>query len=124
MIRLRLAAGSTKVAADLFGQSFDDAFAARLREADEFYKSITPASLNEDQARVMRQALAGMLWGKQHYFFDADKWLAERSRLGSTVATAGVDGRGPARSSRSSPPPNSLQSSHSSGAPRRVPSRY
>src|SRR5207344_3608045 len=33
--------------------------------------------LTEDEARVMRQALAGMLWTKQYYYFDADKWLEE-----------------------------------------------
>ena len=60
-----------------FGPQFDEVFNARQREADEFYKSITPSTLNEDQARVMRQALAGMLWTKQHYFFDADRWLQE-----------------------------------------------
>ena len=47
------------------------------READEFYKSITPARVTEDEARVMRQALAGMLWSKQYFFFDVDKWLEE-----------------------------------------------
>ena len=25
----------------------------------------------------MRQALAGMLWSKQYYFFDVDQWLEE-----------------------------------------------
>ena len=60
-----------------FGPQFDEVFNARQREADEFYKSITPSTLSEDQARVMRQALAGMLWTKQHYFFDADRWLQE-----------------------------------------------
>src|SRR5262249_47203981 len=30
-----------------------------------------------DAANVMRQALAGMLWSKQYYYFDADAWLAE-----------------------------------------------
>jgi hypothetical protein len=52
-------------------------FDARLREADEFYRSITPARVSEDEASVMRQALAGMLWSKQHYFFDINKWLVE-----------------------------------------------
>ena len=73
------------MAAAVFGQSFDEMFAARLREADEFYQSITPASVAEDQARVMRQALAGMLWSKQYYFFDVDKWLEEH---GSTRCSA------------------------------------
>jgi hypothetical protein len=49
----------------------------RQREADEFYKSITPERISQDEALVMRQALAGMLWSKQFFFFDLDKWLDE-----------------------------------------------
>ena len=60
-----------------FGKPFDDVFADRLREADEFYKSVTPPSVSEDAANVMRQALAGMLWSKQFFFFDGDNWLDE-----------------------------------------------
>jgi hypothetical protein len=60
-----------------FGNRFDEILAARLHEADEFYISITPPSVDEDDARVMRQGLAGMLWTKQYYTFDADKWLKE-----------------------------------------------
>jgi len=60
-----------------FGKYFDEVFDARLREADEFYASITPQAISKDAAQVMRQALAGMLWGKQYYYFDADQWLEE-----------------------------------------------
>ncbi len=58
-------------------KQFDEVFADRLREADEFYKSVTPPSVSEDAANVMRQALAGMLWSKQFFFFDGDNWLDE-----------------------------------------------
>jgi hypothetical protein len=85
VIRLRL---STVAPADLarsngagpspFGSSFDEAMQARRREADEFYAAISPKSLSADQANVMRQALAGMLWSKQFYHYDVDKWLEER----------------------------------------------
>ena len=61
-----------------FGAAFDDALSARKNEADEFYASIIPPSLDADEANVMRQALAGMLWSKQFYFYDVDKWLEER----------------------------------------------
>ena len=60
-----------------FGDAFEQDFAARKAEADAFYISITPAELKADQASVMRQALAGMMWTKQYYFFDLDRWLAE-----------------------------------------------
>jgi hypothetical protein len=47
------------------------------READAFYQAITPTRIGEDEARVMRQALAGMLWSKQYFFYDTDIWLEE-----------------------------------------------
>jgi hypothetical protein len=50
---------------------------ARRAEADEFYQAITPERISKDEARVMRQALAGMLWSKQYFGFDVDKWLQE-----------------------------------------------
>lgn len=61
-----------------FGSRFADAFGQRHKEADEFYQTVIPAALNADQANVMRQALAGMLWSKQFYLYDVDKWLEER----------------------------------------------
>jgi hypothetical protein len=83
-VRLRLTgqastAQTTKTARDAFpfGEAFDETLASRLKEADDFYASITPSSASEDQARVMRQALAGMLWSKQYYYFNLDDWLSE-----------------------------------------------
>ena len=61
-----------------FGRAFDDVFDLRRREADEFYQTVVPASLDADAAAVMRQALAGMLWSKQLYYYDVDQWLSER----------------------------------------------
>jgi Mannosylglycerate hydrolase MGH1-like glycoside hydrolase domain len=71
---------------DPFGQHFDEVVSARLREADEFYASITPPAISQDAARVMRQALAGMLWSKQYYYWDGDKWLQEH---GANALAAG-----------------------------------
>jgi hypothetical protein len=61
-----------------FGTGFEAHMQARREEADAFYASITPPFLTADQALVMRQALAGMMWTKQFYFYDVDKWLDER----------------------------------------------
>src|SRR6516162_6442401 len=61
-----------------FGRAFDDTMAARRKEADDFYASVIPSNLDDDAAKVMRQALAGMLWSKQFYFYDVDRWLEER----------------------------------------------
>src|SRR5262249_57608900 len=77
VIRLRL---GNAISRDPFGNEFDQIMEARRREANEFYRAVTPAHLGEDATRVMRQALAGMLWGKQHFFCDVDKWLQEPPR--------------------------------------------
>ena len=73
VIRLRLAKNSVS---DAFSE-FDAGFTRRIADADEFYDRITPESLGEDQRRVHRQALAGMLWSKQFFFFDLEVWLSE-----------------------------------------------
>jgi hypothetical protein len=73
VVRLRL---GSKLATDAFA-TFDQVFDTRLADANEFYERITPKQLNEDERRVHRQALAGMLWSKQYYYFDLDRWLVE-----------------------------------------------
>ncbi len=79
VIRLRLANSSPDRQDKPFGKRFDEVFADRLREADEFYQTVTPTSVSADAANVMRQALAGMLWSKQFFFFDGDNWLDEHN---------------------------------------------
>ncbi len=61
-----------------FGKHFDEVLQARRKEADEFYASVIPPSLEADAANVMRQSLAGMLWTKQYFYFDVNRWLEER----------------------------------------------
>ncbi len=75
-IRLRLSDLAPAPMGDPF-KNFDEIMQTRQGEADEFYKSITPARVSEDEALVMRQALAGMLWSKQYFFLDVDLWLKE-----------------------------------------------
>ncbi len=74
VVQLRLTQGTTGGA---FGAAFDEVVRQRLGDADEFFDRIAPNSLDEDQRRVHRQALAGMLWTKQYYYFDLDRWLKE-----------------------------------------------
>jgi hypothetical protein len=76
-IHLRLFKNSSGNTDKTFGTDFDKVFADRIREADEFYKAVTPPSVSKDAANVMRQAIAGMLWSKQYFFFDGDNWLDE-----------------------------------------------
>jgi hypothetical protein len=85
VVRLRLSdlapaalAQTNGEAASPFGSQFAEVLQARRQEADEFYAAIIPAALDADAANVMRQALAGMLWSKQFYHYDVDKWLEER----------------------------------------------
>ena len=74
-VRLRLSANPPADAFDTFDQIFD----SRLADANEFYGRITPKELSEDERRVHRQALAGMMWSKQYYYFDLDQWLSEHN---------------------------------------------
>jgi hypothetical protein len=60
-----------------FGPEFEKTLNARQKEADDFYRSVTPPSLAPDAANVLRQAMAGMMWSKQFFFFNANEWLTE-----------------------------------------------
>jgi hypothetical protein len=73
VLRLRLADGDVLSAP--FGEAFDAVFARRQREADDFYAGVIPRKLSDDARRVMRQALGGMLWSKQWYHYDVQRWL-------------------------------------------------
>ena len=86
VIRMRLCPGlleqpkSGSSAQDtFFTTDFGDTLRTREEEADQFYDSTMPGGLDADRRMVMRQALAGMLWGKQHYFFDLQFWLREHN---------------------------------------------
>src|SRR4029078_11372122 len=74
MLRLRLSNAKARNEA----AGFDAIVQARQQEADAFYASVIPRSLDDDAASVVRQALAGMLWTKHFYNYDVDRWLSER----------------------------------------------
>lgn len=89
-VRLRLApAGAQRSPA----QSFDTVFHDRITEADAFYRQLTPKGASEDEARVLRQALAGMLWSKQYYAFDLETWLAEHDLTPWSLPRPGIRNR-------------------------------
>jgi len=70
-VRARFRASGTD---DAFA-GFEAIFATRRTEADAFYAALQ-AKLDDPDARlVQRQALAGMLWSKQFYFYDVPRWL-------------------------------------------------
>jgi hypothetical protein len=83
--RLKIKGGETKTIycrlnTDLVDRPFAGnaikIFDLRKQEADDFYAAILPKDMNEDMARIQRQALAGILWSKQFYHFDVERWLS------------------------------------------------
>lgn len=70
-IKLRLSKDSLE---EPLGKGFDEVFAKRLKEADEFYSDLIK-SKNDDLKNIQRQAFAGMLWNKQFYHIDIPRWL-------------------------------------------------
>jgi hypothetical protein len=75
VVRLRLTDGAVSDDTNGIDADFDRIFAARQREADEFYATVIPEPLSPDAASVMRQALGGMLWSKQFYYYVVRDWL-------------------------------------------------
>jgi hypothetical protein len=73
-LRLRPVAPASRPS-DVLAGDFDRVIEARESEADEFYAELTPTTASADEALVMRQALAGMLWSKQLYYYDVARWL-------------------------------------------------
>ncbi len=53
----------------------DSVIALRRAEADAYYETIHPPQASEDERRIQRQALAGLLWTKQSYIFNVHQWL-------------------------------------------------
>ena len=76
-VRLRLwKSPDNKRHPDALTTGFDDLFAARQAEADEFYHDLAPESCPGDELAAMRAAFAGMIWSKQFYRYDVQRWLA------------------------------------------------
>ncbi|MEI9947070.1 MAG: glucosidase [Chitinophagaceae bacterium] len=66
---------SDKLTESPFVSGFKDIFITRKQEADEFYAAILPKGMDDDMAKIQRQAFAGLLWSKQYYHFDVERWL-------------------------------------------------
>lgn len=84
-VRLRLKSNPDKTFTP-FDNKYNEIFNARIKDADDFYSTVIPSSLGAEEANVFRQAMAGMMWSKQFYFYDIDKWLEEHGS-DSTPAT-------------------------------------
>jgi hypothetical protein len=66
-LRLRLAPEKRPLDAE-----WERTIAARAKGADTLYARF---GVNGDRGRVLRQALAGMLWSKQYFHYDVERWL-------------------------------------------------
>ena len=69
-LRLRLAQETRDL-----GQEFDSMLAKRKAEADDFFASLVPDGTSTGEQAIFRQAAAGMLWCKQFYHYDVQRWL-------------------------------------------------
>ncbi len=60
-----------------FEKNFESIFTDRKKEANEFYRAILPGNLSPDLANIQRQSMAGLLWSKQYYHYDVERWLTK-----------------------------------------------
>jgi Mannosylglycerate hydrolase MGH1-like glycoside hydrolase domain len=77
-VRVRLT--SMRIAdsdSDTLAADFSRVLSTRRAEADQFYATVIPSTVQADARTVMRQALAGMLWSKQYYEYHVRVWLRE-----------------------------------------------
>jgi hypothetical protein len=58
-----------------FSGNEEQIFLQRKQEADEFYSALMPADMPETWRSIYRQAMAGLLWSKQFYHYDIERWL-------------------------------------------------
>jgi hypothetical protein len=76
------------------GAGFEEVVSAREAEADAYFADLTPAGASPDEALVLRQAVAGLMWGKQFYHYDVARWLD-----GDPAGEAPAEGRRRGRNS-------------------------
>jgi hypothetical protein len=82
---LDLPPGGKKVLRFLLGDSlempprafanFDNIFAERRHEAHLFFATKCAPGLGDEERNVLHQAYAGLLWSKQFYHYDVNRWL-------------------------------------------------
>lgn len=58
-----------------FTNGFEKIFTVRKEEADAFYNTILPTDIPGDLKNIQRKALSGLLWSKQYYHYDVERWL-------------------------------------------------
>ena len=81
-IKLRLSKGRVK---NPFDEKFNAVFIDRKKEADDFYQNLAGKNSTEDEKRIQRQAFAGLLWSKQYYHYDTQRWLTTSDGISPVV---------------------------------------
>ncbi len=81
-INLRLSKGRIR---NPFDEKFNALFTTRKSEADVFYKNLYPDNKNPDLMNIQRQAFAGLLWSKQYYHYDTQRWLTTSDGISPVV---------------------------------------
>ncbi|MBS1665848.1 MAG: glucosidase [Bacteroidetes bacterium] len=61
-------------------------FNERKQEADKFYASIFPSGISSELANIQRQAFAGLLWSKQYYHYDVEKWISGTDGISTDIS--------------------------------------
>jgi len=99
--KMKIPAGATKtiycrltatIPDNAFAKGFENIFRTRKEEANEYYAAILPKGVNEDMANIQRQAIAGLLWSKQYYHYDVERWLTSSDGI-TPVSESKMTGR-------------------------------
>lgn len=67
-----------RITPESYNQSLDEVpkiIEKRKKEADDFYSTVHRTGLSDEEKLIQRQALSGLLWTKQYYYYDVEKWL-------------------------------------------------
>jgi hypothetical protein len=91
-VRIRLRLSTSEPDEHTFGDAFAAVLADRRAEADDFYATVLPERLDDDDRHIARRAFAGLLWGKQLYRYSVEEWL-DGDPLEPTPPDSRVDGR-------------------------------
>jgi hypothetical protein len=86
-VRLTLDGPATVVSVADVEKGFEEVCAEREAEADDFFANLTPPGVSKDEARVLRQAIAGLMWTKQFYQYDVARWLQGDPNAGAPAAS-------------------------------------
>ena len=83
---------SNKELDNAFDEGFENIFSTRKAEADDFYNAILPSNISDEMKSIQRQALAGLLWSKQYYHYDVERWLTTSDGI-TEVNSGKLNGR-------------------------------